>query len=130
MRLSYNFTLSELTRSQTAARMGIDNTPDEQQVENLQRVCSEILQQCGIQLRKLLSKVYFKTSSQKFLYYREMSGESKAFSLSCSNNCRHSEFIVNLLVVDDHILMKLQIDFKRHTSQLRREWNLVSGKQI
>ena len=44
MRLSYNFTLSELTRSQTAARMGIDNTPDEQQIENLQRVCSEILQ--------------------------------------------------------------------------------------
>jgi len=44
VRLSYNFTLSELTRSQTAARMGIDNTPDEQQIENLQRVCSEILQ--------------------------------------------------------------------------------------
>ena len=44
MRLSRNFTLSELTRSQTATRRGIDNTPDDEQIKNLERVCSEILQ--------------------------------------------------------------------------------------
>ena len=44
MRLSKNFTLSELTRSQTAIRRGIDNTPGDEQIKNLERVCSEILQ--------------------------------------------------------------------------------------
>tara|TARA_E500000318_G_scaffold88951_1_gene86402 strand:- start:140 stop:583 length:444 start_codon:yes stop_codon:yes gene_type:complete len=44
MRLSRNFTLPELTRSQTATRKGIDNTPNDEQIKNLERVCSEILQ--------------------------------------------------------------------------------------
>ena len=44
MRLSKNFSLNELTRSSTAMRRGIDNTPDLIQVENLKRVCTKILQ--------------------------------------------------------------------------------------
>jgi zinc D-Ala-D-Ala carboxypeptidase len=35
MRLSENFRLIEFTRSQTASRYGIDNTPNEEQLENL-----------------------------------------------------------------------------------------------
>ena len=35
MRLSEHFTLIEFTRSQTASRYGIDNTPNEEQLENL-----------------------------------------------------------------------------------------------
>jgi hypothetical protein len=35
MKLSEHFTLKELTRSQTASRHGIDNTPNEEQIENL-----------------------------------------------------------------------------------------------
>lgn len=38
MRLTAHFALEELTASQTAARLGIDNTPNEDQVENLTRV--------------------------------------------------------------------------------------------
>ena len=44
MRLSDNFTLNELTRSSVATRKGIDNTPDLFHIENLKRVCAEILQ--------------------------------------------------------------------------------------
>tara|TARA_E500000318_G_scaffold107723_2_gene117419 strand:+ start:3165 stop:3641 length:477 start_codon:yes stop_codon:yes gene_type:complete len=44
MRLSDNFTLNELTRSSVAKRKGIDNTPDLFHIENLKRVCAEILQ--------------------------------------------------------------------------------------
>ena len=44
MRLSNNFTLNELTRSSVATRKGIDNTPDLFHIENLKRVCAEILQ--------------------------------------------------------------------------------------
>ena len=44
MKLSNNFSLSELTKSQTAERKGIDNTPSAEHQENLKRLCESILQ--------------------------------------------------------------------------------------
>ena len=44
MRLSQNFTLAEMIKSQTAERKGINNNPNEDNIENLQRLCNEILQ--------------------------------------------------------------------------------------
>ena len=44
MQLSPNFSLEELTRSETAARNGWDNTPNEQELENLKRLAA-LLQQ-------------------------------------------------------------------------------------
>jgi len=44
MRLSQNFTLAELIKSQTAERKGINNNPNEDNIENLQRLCNEVLQ--------------------------------------------------------------------------------------
>ena len=40
MQLSPNFTLEELTRSDAAARNGWDNTPNEQEIENLKRLAA------------------------------------------------------------------------------------------
>ena len=39
MKLSLNFSLKELTASQTADRKGIDNTPTEEHIENLKLLC-------------------------------------------------------------------------------------------
>lgn len=44
MNLSANFTLKELTKSDTATRLGLDNTPDEQALENLKTLCDKVLQ--------------------------------------------------------------------------------------
>lgn len=44
MRLSEHFTLEELTKSQTAVRRGIDNTPSAESLENLELVCEHILE--------------------------------------------------------------------------------------
>ena len=44
MKLSLNFSLKELTASQTAERKGIDNTPTEEHIENLKLLCENILQ--------------------------------------------------------------------------------------
>ena len=44
MKLSKNFSLEELTRSATATKLGIDNTPDEEHLNNLQVVVDEIAQ--------------------------------------------------------------------------------------
>ena len=44
MRLSQNFTLRELTKSQTAERKGIPNEPDQDNVDNIIDLCDKILQ--------------------------------------------------------------------------------------
>lgn len=44
MQLSRNFQLFEFTTSQTAERNGIDNTPSQEIVQHLKRVCEKILQ--------------------------------------------------------------------------------------
>ena len=44
MQLSKNFSLAEMTKSQTAARMGMDNNPSEDEVENLRLLCERVLQ--------------------------------------------------------------------------------------
>ena len=44
MKLSNNFSLNELIRSQTAERKGIDNTPSAEHQENLKSLCTNVLQ--------------------------------------------------------------------------------------
>jgi hypothetical protein len=44
VRLTRNFTLQEMTRSTTADRLGIDNTPSPAEIENLRKLCQQILQ--------------------------------------------------------------------------------------
>ena len=44
MRLSKNFVLSEITRSNTARRKGISNEPDKEHLANLQTIITELVQ--------------------------------------------------------------------------------------
>ena len=44
MKLSENFSLEELIKSQTATRKGIDNTPDQGHQDNLKSLCTHVLQ--------------------------------------------------------------------------------------
>ena len=44
MKLTNNFSLEELTVSQTALRNNIDNTPSKEHIENLKLLCENILQ--------------------------------------------------------------------------------------
>jgi uncharacterized protein YcbK (DUF882 family) len=44
MKLSNNFSLKELTASQTAERKGINNNPNEDQTDKLKMLCENVLQ--------------------------------------------------------------------------------------
>ena len=44
MKLSNNFSLKEMTKSQTATRKDIDNEPGEEEIENLKQLCERVLQ--------------------------------------------------------------------------------------
>ena len=55
MNLSRNFTLQELTKSDTAIRKGINNNPSAGQIEKLKLLCENILQP----VRIVTGKHYF-----------------------------------------------------------------------
>ena len=44
MKLSENFSLEELTKSETALRFDLDNTPNDEQLSNLVALCESVLQ--------------------------------------------------------------------------------------
>ena len=44
MQLSKNFSVAELVKSQTATRLGIDNSPSEEVITNLTSLCNMVLQ--------------------------------------------------------------------------------------
>lgn len=44
MNLTKNFTLSEMTKSDTALRLGLENEPDDQQLSALKVLCEKVLQ--------------------------------------------------------------------------------------
>jgi len=44
MKLTNNFTLNEMTKSDTALRLGLENEPDDTQLENLKALCENVLQ--------------------------------------------------------------------------------------
>ena len=44
MKLTPNFSLQELTKSDTAIRKGIDNEPNADQIDKLKRLCEKVLQ--------------------------------------------------------------------------------------
>lgn len=46
--LTKHFTLAELTASQTASRLGINNVPNPTQIDNLREVCRAILEKCRV----------------------------------------------------------------------------------
>ena len=55
MKLTENFSLNELTKSQTAERKGIDNTPSTEHQENLKSLCEMILQPIRDQFGQVVS---------------------------------------------------------------------------
>lgn len=44
MKLTENFSLAEMTKSETAARRDLDNTPSEVEIENLRKLTENVLQ--------------------------------------------------------------------------------------
>jgi hypothetical protein len=44
MKLTENFSLAEMIKSETALRQGLDNTPGEEELENLRKLAENVLQ--------------------------------------------------------------------------------------
>jgi len=52
MQLSENFSLNEFTKSDTAVRKGIDNTPNDDHLKSMKALCENVLQKVRIHFGK------------------------------------------------------------------------------
>ena len=74
MRLSKNFVLSEITRSNTAKRLGISNEPTKKHLESMQRIVSNLVQPMRDQLGPIRITSGYRNSSLN----RAIGGSSKS----------------------------------------------------
>jgi formyltetrahydrofolate hydrolase len=74
MRLSKNFVLSEITRSNTAKRLGISNEPTKEHLENMQRLISNLIQS----MRDELGPIRISSGYRSKTLNRAIGGSSKS----------------------------------------------------
>ena len=110
MKLSDNFSLLELTKSQTAERKGIDNTPSPEHQENLKLLCTHILQpvrdhfeqvvsvSSGYRSPELCTAIGSKTTSQ------HAKGQAADFEIFGLSNRELANYIKENLDYDQLIL--------------------------
>ena len=110
MKLSENFSLVELTKSQTAERKGINNTPSTEHQENLKLLCTHILQRVrdhfgrvvsvssGYRSAELCTAIGSKTTSQ------HAKGEAADFEIYGLSNKELADWIRENLEYDQLIL--------------------------
>ena len=122
MNLTQNFSLNELTKSQTAERKGIDNTPSTEHQENLKRLCETILQRIrdhfgqvvsvssGYRSPELCVAIGSSTKSQ------HARGEAADFEIFGVSNKELADWINENLTYDQLILRVLE---RRIRSQFR-----------
>lgn len=110
MNLSKSFTLNELTKSQEATRLGIDNTPNEEHILNLKLLCENILQpirdfygmplsvSSGYRSPELCEAIGSSRTSQ------HTRGQAADFEIFSVPNKEVAEFVVKNLEYDQCIL--------------------------
>jgi len=110
MKLTENFSLVELTKSQTAERKGIDNTPSTEHQETLKRLCESILQRVrdhfgrvvsvssGYRSEELCTAIGSKITSQ------HAKGEAADFEIYGISNKELADWINEILTYDQLIL--------------------------
>ena len=109
MKLSEHFSLQEMTKSQTAVRMGIDNAPDDEQLQCLTDLCRDVLDHVrsefgpltpssGFRSPALCEAIGSKPTSQ------HAKGEAADFEVMGVDNMELAKWIAHNLVFDQLIL--------------------------
>ena len=110
MKLSKNFSLKEMTASQTAERKGINNNPNDDQITGLQKLCENILQpvrdhyatpvtiSSGFRSEELCVAIGSSTNSQ------HAKGQAADFEIFGLANAELAKYIIDKLNFDQLIL--------------------------
>ena len=110
MKLSNNFSLNELTRSQTAERKGIDNTPSAEHQENLKSLCTHVLQRVRDHFGKVVTVSSGYRSPELFIVIgskttsQHAKGQAADFEIFGVSNKELADWIHNNINYDQLIL--------------------------
>lgn len=121
MKLSKSFTLRELTKSETAARYGIDNKPNPEFTVNLQKLCETVLQPIRDEYKKpiVVSSGYRCPLLNKIL--RGVSGSDHLLGAAADIHSVSDTIADNKKLFD--IILKLVDDGVIHARQIISEKN-------
>ena len=123
MKLTDNFSLKEMTQSQTALKNNIDNEPNAEQIENLKQLCQTILQP----IREDFQLPIKITSGFRSPQLCEIIG-SKSTSQHCANECAASDFeIPGVDNIDLAIWIKNNLDIDQGILEFYKEGEPTSG---
>ena len=108
MNLTRNFSLLELTKSDTAIRRGIDNNPNADQVEKLKALCENILQpirdHCGrVKVTSGFRSPELCTAIGSSINSQHARAEAADFVVICVDNAELSDWIHKNLDYDQLI---------------------------
>ena len=115
MRLSKHFSLEELTQSDTAVRLDIDNTPSEEVMDNL-KFLAEKLEDVRVLLRNpmLVSSGYRSRTLNAHLGSRDTSSHIKGLAVDfISPSFGNPEAIVKAIVESDIQYDQVILEFNR-----------------
>ena len=116
MKLSNNFSLKEMTASQTADRHGITNNPSEDHMDNLKKLCENILQPVRDHYGKVVSvssgyrspELCVKIGSS--LKSQHAKGQAADFEIFGVPNAELAKYIIDNLNFDQLILEFFTLD--------------------
>jgi zinc D-Ala-D-Ala carboxypeptidase len=123
MRLSKNFTLSEVTRSNTAARLNIKNAPNKEHLKNMQVLVRDLIQP----MRDALGPIRISSGYRSPALNRAIGGSSK--SQHCKGQALDLQFWKNGEMCNKEIydwVIKEGIEFDQMINEFDYAWIHIS----
>lgn len=126
MKLSKNLSLSEVIKSNTATRKGIDNSPTRKHLDNLQYISVNVFQRIRDHFKKpiYISSGYRSKALNKAIGGSKTSQHCKGEALDIDNDHRNS--VSNKQIFD---YIKDNLDFDQLINEENYKWVHVSYKK-
>jgi len=125
MRLSKNFTLSEITKSNTAKRLGIDNAPNQEHLNNMQILIRDLIQP----MRDDLGPIRISSGYRSPVLNRAIGGSTK--SQHCKGQALDLQFWKEGEMCNKEIydwVLKEGIEFDQMINEFDYAWIHISLK--
>ncbi len=126
MRLSKNFVLSEITRSNTAKRLGISNEPTKEHLENMQRLISNLIQP----MRDELGPIRISSGYRSKTLNRIIGGSSK--SQHCKGEALDLQFWKDGKICNKEVydwVLNSHLEFDQMINEFDFSWIHISLKK-
>ena len=126
MRLSKNFVLSEITRSNTAKRLGIDNGPDKNHLRSIQRLITNLIQP----MRDALGPIRISSGYRNPNVNRAIGGSTK--SQHCKGEALDLQFWKDGKICNKEIydwVLSSDVEFDQMINEFDFAWIHISLKK-